>query len=238
VSWTILSPAVQPERSAALELAGRYVGVEPPELAREDVTVNHVRFNDEHGFGDASVNRSAVHVFVPALRVEGPDTSYAAWVSVNLVFDDMSGVLLAAFTSPASKWAIPALTKRDPEASAAKAGWSTSAIGSNEVHSTVPDVLSALWSATSLHPDSTGQIVMRPRTVSALLPKRLEEVPEGWIPSPTTETRWIVEVLGAVTHVIMRQEDFPNLDGDRYMTGMLILVRDNPTGCLTSVFMP
>ncbi|MGH2569726.1 MAG: hypothetical protein ACRDGR_00780, partial [bacterium] len=58
---------------------------------------------------------------------------------------------------------------------------------------------------------------------------------EKGYPTATEETRWIVEILGTVTHEISA----PGVGNTGYyMTGLLVLVGDGPAEFQGAVFMP
>jgi hypothetical protein len=222
------------ERVAVLQRSAKYVGRQEGELS--DASIHLVQFEDAHAFGETYSRGLSWHASLDSIPIERGDVRARALISIHLLFGKSDGRLLAAFTQPKEEWVLPVIETRDPELEAVRDGWSVSQLpGDTDVHATLPAVLSVLWGRLGIHPGSAGQIIMRPRMVDAAMPQRQNAETGAWEPVLKPAIRWIVEVLGT-----MHEIHGPGMDADGgyYMSGLIMLVEDQPTEGLRVVFMP
>jgi hypothetical protein len=155
-------------------------------------------FRDRFPFWDVS-DGSVERIDIKPVRVtKNEDT---CWVELTLILDPRSDRLLAACTRPRSEWLLPVdeHNRGHPELlSIAKWGEVRALSASNDLTSSIPELLSLLWEH-GLHPGMAGQVVMRPREYRQVVPEEVLAEVEGGEPTlPYKEWQavWFVHVLG------------------------------------------
>ena len=114
---------------------------------------------------------------------------------LSAAFDATTGDLVCAFTDPAPRWIRSKLKPVDFEARIRESRRSELAPAVyDSLQSTPGDILGALLGAWNIDLHTVGQIVLRPRFVTALFPARRFE--GQLIPTIPPSNMWIVEVLG------------------------------------------
>ena len=184
-----------------------------------------VTVNDQHGFSENMIDRTAWLVQFEGVRVRNSRLDWERVVDVNVVLDETDRRLLVAFTNPLDSWVEPAVPERDPEKEGARSGWTVSPLGNALVKSSVVEVLEAVSKSMGVDPSETGQIVLRPRFVANRYPAKLIE--GVLVPEREPAVVWIVQVLGKYMP-----------DSPQYWTGILMLVDDNTLEVYRGTYMP
>ena len=178
----------------------------------------------------------------------GPDSAGTAWlvvgqfdfsgakterIPVNLLIDSMTGRLVAAYTDSTGAW--PPVTAPGAEVTAAErckmAGWKLAHEIPDTLHSTVPDVMSAVIRHDGVDPGNAGQMFLRPRWNTPRLPARTEG--DKLVPLRGKEKVWIVQVFGVSDSV-----PAPPPGVDWRTTERLIEVMDGSLKRMSAVHVP
>jgi hypothetical protein len=185
-----------------------------------------VHYTDSSPFGPPSdgmgwLFRGPVEVFMEnALAV----------LTLNVVVDGVSGGIVAVFTDPAETWVLPTDPPRNPEVSTAMDGWVMGASIPDSMKSTAVEAVAEAWRKFGLDPRAVGQVVARPRWISARFPAR--RVNGEIVPIRPTEKVWIVQVCGTELNTTEA--------GDRvtYQTGKIMQFQDGSLKYMRGVYVP
>ena len=161
---------------------------------RRPISVDLVRFRDARPYGDKG-QRDVWLARYDSVRVQIDSTRTLVVGQLSAAFDATTGNLVCAFTDPAPRWIRSKLKPVDFEARVRKSRHSELAPAAYaNLQSTPGEILGALLGVWSIDLNTVGQIVLRPRFVTAQLPaRRFEGKLTPVIPPSNT---WIVEVLG------------------------------------------
>ena len=158
------------------------------------VSVVLVHFRDARPYGERS-QRDVWLARYDSVRVQIDSTRAAVVEHLSAAYDAATGDLVCAFTDSAPRWIRSKLKPVDFEARVRKSRRSELAPAAYaNLQSTPGDILGALLGEWNIDLSTVGQIVLRPRFVTAQFPaRRFEGKLTPVIPPSNT---WIVEVLG------------------------------------------
>jgi hypothetical protein len=161
---------------------------------RHPISVDLVRFRDARPYSDKG-QRDVWLARYDSVRVQIDSTRTLVMEHLSAAFDATTGNLVCAFTDPAPRWIRSKLKPVDFEARVRKSRQSKIAPAAYaNLQSTPGEILGALLGMWDMDLSTVGQIVLRPRFVTAQLPaRRFEGKLTPVIPPSNT---WIVEVLG------------------------------------------
>lgn len=144
-------------------------------------------------------------------------------VNLSLVLDRASGDLLCAYSDPTPVWLQSPLTS--DEIAERGASRVLAPAKTDQLQSTVVDVLEALWRYYGIVPGKAGQVVIRPRWVSHPWLKKAGAGAPADVAAFEPSNTWVVEVLGF--HAL-----------EPWSTVMVTYFRDGDLYPMTSDFMP
>jgi hypothetical protein len=153
-----------------------------------------VRYEDRSPFG--LTGRGTGWLFRSLVSIERDEMM--AEVVVNVLIDGSTGDFVAAFTDPNENWFLPMKDLQDPEEIAKLDGWVMSAEAPDTTESTAIEAIAQAWKQFGIDLRSAGQVIARPRAISAQFPAR--EVAGKLIPLRPTERVWVVQVCGTKLH--------------------------------------
>jgi hypothetical protein len=163
-------------------------------INRRPVSVALVHFRDARPYGEKG-QCDAWLARYDSVRVQIDSTRSAMVEYLSAAYDATTGNLVCAFTDPAPRWIRSTLKPVDFEARVRESRHSELAPAAyDNLQSTAGDILGALLGERNIDLRTVGQIVLRPRFVTAQFPaRRFEGKLTPVIPPSNT---WIVEVLG------------------------------------------
>jgi hypothetical protein len=184
-----------------------------------------VESEDQDPFGPPATSVAWMFQKVVDLR---NDASVAS-VEVTILVDASSGSLLSAFTRARDKWLHSLEPEQDPE-EVVRNGWNTQDSLPAQMTSNVVQVLEAVW-REGFDPGEAGQIVVRPRWVTARFPAR--EINGEFVSVRPEEKEWIVQILGTATGTL------PGPGRTRVTsTGMIFRLADGSLEFLAGFLLP
>lgn len=139
-------------------------------------------------------------------------------LDLNVIIDDQTNCLVAAYTNPSDSWVPPVLESPSLDEILQSHGWNMGPEIPDSMVSTVADALSAAWKNEGLSPTQVGQLIARPRWISAQFPARF--VNGEVVPIRPTERVWIIQVCGTKTSHTRTS------DGDQYYSGRVVQLLD------------
>jgi hypothetical protein len=161
---------------------------------RRPVSVDFVHFRDARPYGEKG-NRDVWLARYDSVRVPIDSTRTFVLEHLSAAFDATTGNLVCAFTDAAPRWLKSKLKPVDAEARARESRHSQLAPAAYaSLQSTPGDILGALLGQWRIDLSTVGQIVLRPRFVTAQFPARRFE--GKLTPAIPPSNAWIVEVLG------------------------------------------
>lgn len=154
-----------------------------------------------------------------------------AEVGISVIVDGSSGSVVAVYSDPAATWVLPVKTALDIEGIAAQDGWVMGAESPDSMESSAIDAIEEAWRQFGFDPRYVGQIIARPRWISAKYPAR--NVEGVLIPLRPTEKVWIVQVCGTRLHAERL------FDGKlEYDTGEIMQFKDGSLEYIRGIFVP
>ncbi len=161
---------------------------------RRPISVDLVRLRDARPYGEKG-QRDVWLARYDSVSVQIDSTRTLVVRNLLAAFDATTGNLVCAFTDPAPRWIRSKLKPVDFEARVRKSRHSELAPAAYaNLQSTPGEILGVLLGVWNIDLDTVGQVVLRPRFVTAQLPaRRFEGELTPIIPPSNT---WIVEVLG------------------------------------------
>ncbi len=157
-------------------------------------SVNLVDFRDSRPYGEKE-RRDVWLARYDSVRVQIDSTRIAIVEHLSAAFDATTGDLVCVFTDPAPRWIRSKQEPVDAEARVRESRHSELAPAEySSLQSTPVDIVGALLGSRYVELSTVGQIVLRPRFVTAQFPARRFE--GKLIPIIPPSNMWIVEVLG------------------------------------------
>jgi hypothetical protein len=153
----------------------------------------------------------------------------SAQVVLNVLLDS-NGLVAAVYTNPNDSWIEPIEESRNPEITTAADGWIMGNKVPESMASTANDAIAAAWKQFGLDPRQVGQVIARPRWISAQFPAR--RVDDKLVPVRPTEKVWLVEVCGAK----FNENDSNGVE--HYQTCKVMQFRDGTMEYVRGVFVP
>ena len=151
-------------------------------------------------------------------------------LTMNIIVDGQQGAALVAYTDPGTNWVAPVDAPRNPEITTAVDGWVMGAKVPDHMNSTAGDVVTEAFRKFGLNFKSVGQIIVRPRWISAQYPAK--KVGDRFVPLRPTEKVWLVQVCGA-------KFNETNANGrSEYQTMKVMQFRDGSLEYMGGVFAP
>jgi hypothetical protein len=195
--------------TSAATLTNRIVGRASPAAAPQ-----RVKYEDQLSFGLAKRGAGWLLRYVVSI----PHDSARADIALNVIVDGTTGDFVAAYTDPNQTWFHGMMDSQDTEEVARMDGWVMGATAPDSMQSTAAEAILAAWEQFSIDPSCAGQVVLRPRWISARFPAR--EVDGKLVPIRPTEKVWLVQVCGTKLH--------PQWSGDVlvYDSGEIMQFRD------------
>lgn len=182
-----------------------------------------VQYEDRSPFGPSSRGTGWLLLF--DIEVNGRDASTK--LELNVLVDATSGRVVLAYTHPSGTWVYSLGESKDPEVAAAHDGWVMDSDVPDIMQSSGADAINATWKGDGIDPRTVGQIIARPRWISAKFPAR--KVDGQLIPIRPKEKVWLVQVCGA---------KLPVVGAYPYCTGKVLQFRDGSLEYVGGIYLP
>ena len=153
-----------------------------------------------------------------------------AEIVLNVIVDGTGGGIVAAYTDRNTSSVTPVLTGPDPIQVAGEDGWVMSAT-IPEMQSSAIAVIERVWQDHGFDPREAGQVILRPRIISAKFPA--QEVGGEFVPLRPTEKVWLIQVSGTKLHETTTTPTQPV-----YFTGKILQYRDDSLEYVRGFYVP
>jgi hypothetical protein len=178
------TPSISVE-SAARRLAAT-IGLADSETA----SAKFVHFSDRTPFGPPGNGEGWLVRGTVQLSREDATVRFA----LNVVIDSATGQVVVAYTDASETWVLPVRTPRNADELAERIGWNMGATLPDSMESSAVDAIGAAWKEFGFDPTHVGQLIARPRWISAQFPAR--EVNGKLVPIRPTQKVWLIQVCG------------------------------------------
>lgn len=196
----------------------------------QPTSTEFVRIADRYPFGNPGEQLVWLYEY-SRIIAEHPKTGQSLSLAVTIALENESRHIVTAFTPRREeKWVGSVIPLANLEEKAQTQGWIASPLREEELRSTIPEVLTALWRRFGINPAEAGEIILRPRRVRFLHPVRRVGDSLEVIPDPVTV--WIVQVNG--TLVLERS----NMGKKQRLTTLIAQFTDGSLEYLPSLILP
>jgi hypothetical protein len=185
-----------------------------------------VQFRDRSPFGTRSEGLG--WLFRSTVDVANADS--LVQIGLNIIVDADNGGVVAVYSDPSDSWVLPIDEPRNPEITTALDGWVMGSKVPESMASTAVEAISAVWREFGLNPTRVGQLVARPRWISAQFPA--QRIGGNLVPLRPTEKVWLVEVCG----VKFNETESNGILS--YQTGKVMQYQDGTLKYMGGVFVP
>lgn len=172
--------------SSATTFAQRTAGLQTMSTA----PARFVRYADSSPFGPP--NNGVGWLLSGAVQLSSNDA--ALEMNLNVIVDGNSGGIVVVYSDPRALWVTPVDEPRNPEIVTTRDGWVMGSSIPDSMESTAADAIAEAWKKFGLNPKDVGQVIARPRWISAQFPARL--VDGELVRLRPTEKVWLVQVCG------------------------------------------
>jgi hypothetical protein len=233
VTWYETEELDGATRAMLQPVAACLLGVEPSEIrgGRGELT-------DEHSFGRPNATQVLVRLTVPGIELRHERTHETATVEISLVLDPTDSTLVMAYTASRSEWVLPQRDEwaRDPEAELSSVDTIREVApitGTDELQSSIVEVLEKVWAVRAINPSRMGQVILRPRSVTTTYPPIYHE--DGTDePNLHVALYWVLEAMGAM----MPGAHYPPGTQPEYMSTAIEFLDDSNLGTVQGYYCP
>ena len=156
----------------------------------ETASAKRVHFSDRTPFGPPGKGEGWLVRSTVQVSREDATVRFA----LNVVIDSTTGQVIVAYTDASETWVLPVRTPRNADELADRIGWSMGVGIPDSMESSAVDAIGAAWKEFGLDPTRVGQLIARPRWISAQFPAR--EVNGKLVPIRPTQRVWLIQVCG------------------------------------------
>lgn len=185
-----------------------------------------VKYADAAPFGASAAGTG----WLVLAEIELSDVGGTARRPINVLIDEPTGRVIAAYTDVHDGWVSSVLPSRDIEDIVDENGWDMGAEIPDDMQSSAIDAVREALRLEGFDPTNVGQVIARPRWITPRFPARLVD---GVLePIRSTQKVWVVQVCGTKTREVWTRE------GEQYYSGKVVQLIDGSLEFAWAFYVP